>query len=203
MASNLPVVAAPWPINIVRYDVQPASSFLANPDNFRIHPLHQQAATEGSLDELGWIDDVIVNLRLGAEWGADQGVETMVNGHLRVSLALRRGDETPVPVKFVNLSPSQEALALQIFDELTSQAIKDREKMAALQQKVMPANASLQEMCAGMAAKDGITPPHHLQPVRIDDRGRLHEHGQIECPECGAMFAPHASTPWIRHNLMD
>jgi hypothetical protein len=146
----------PWPINIVRYDVQPASSFLANSANFRVHPKTQQDSTKGSLDELGWIDEVMVNLRTGSEWGADQGVETMINGHLRVTLALREGDETPVPTKYVDLSPEKEALALLIFDELTAQAFKDKEKMAALMQGTTTGNEALQQMCADMAAREGL-----------------------------------------------
>jgi DNA modification methylase len=98
----------------------------------------------------------MVNLRLGAEWGTDQGVETMINGHLRVTLALREGDDTPVPVKFVDLSPEKEALALLIFDELTNQALKDKEKMAALMHETKPQSASLQEMLAQMAAAEGL-----------------------------------------------
>jgi hypothetical protein len=155
MAKASPQVT-PWPINIVRYDVKPASSFLANEKNFRIHPKIQQDSTKSSLDELGWIDEVMVNLRLGSEWGADQGVETMINGHLRVTLALREGEDTLVPVKFVNLSPEKEALALLIFDELTNQAFKDKEKMAALMHTTKPQSASLQEMCARMAAAEGL-----------------------------------------------
>ena len=79
----------------------PASEFLANPLNWRIHPQFQQEAMTGALNEIGWIDEVTVNTRTGR----------IVDGHLRVTLALRAGDNTPVPYKEVDLSEEEEALS--------------------------------------------------------------------------------------------
>ena len=112
---------------IVKHDVQPASIF-SHPTNCRIHPPLQQAATQGSLDELGWIDEVIVNIQ----------TQHVINGHLRISLALRQGDETPVPVKYVSLSPEEELTALAIFDPITGMAIADKGKLDALLRDVKP-----------------------------------------------------------------
>ncbi len=68
--------------------VEPASSFLANPNNWRIHAKPQQKAMQGALDELGWIQTVLVNVT----------TKNMIDGHLRVTLALRQGDDTPCPL---------------------------------------------------------------------------------------------------------
>ena len=119
---------AEWSNRIVKHDVLPASQFLSHPMNFRIHPPLQQAATKGSLDELGWIDEVIVNIQ----------TQHVINGHLRISLALRQGDETPVPVKYVSLSPEEELTALAIFDPITGMAVADKGKLDALLRDVKP-----------------------------------------------------------------
>jgi len=55
---------------------------LANPMNFRRHPKAQVKALEGALDEIGWIQRVIVNKRTGH----------LIDGHARVELALGRGE---------------------------------------------------------------------------------------------------------------
>lgn len=120
-----------WKNRIVKHGEENPEQLLANPSNPRIHPELQQNAVEGSLDEIGWIQDVIVNLRTSDEWGQDQNVETMLDGHLRVKLALRRGEQS-VPVKYVDLSPREEALALATFDPVTGYAGIDREIMSGL-----------------------------------------------------------------------
>lgn len=146
-----------WRISIVRYDIKPAKDFLAHPLNFRIHPQAQQRATKGSLDTLGWIDEVMVNLRTSADWDpGERGVETMINGHLRVQLALREGEETPVPVKYVDLSPNDELTALGIFDELAAMVVKDKEKLGQVMQGAKPQDAAVAEMLSNMAQKEGL-----------------------------------------------
>ena len=43
-----------------------------NPRNWRIHPLSQQDALKGVLEEVGWVQEVIINKRTGH----------LVDGHL-------------------------------------------------------------------------------------------------------------------------
>ena len=50
----------------------------ANPNNFREHPMTQSKAMIGSLEELGWISGVVVNINTG----------NLIDGHLRVILIL-------------------------------------------------------------------------------------------------------------------
>ena len=50
---------------IVGYEEVDPEQLLANPRNWRIHPQNQQEALEGVLEEVGWIDDIIVNQQTG------------------------------------------------------------------------------------------------------------------------------------------
>ena len=80
---------------------------LANPLNWRRHPPEQQKALEGMLREVGWVQRVIVNRTTGH----------VVDGHLRVELALRRG-ETAVPVLYVELTEEEEKIVLAAIDPI-------------------------------------------------------------------------------------
>ena len=79
---------APWQNRIVGHaDVAP-DQLVANPSNWRLHGKAQQAALAGALDEVGWVQQVIVNQQTGH----------LIDGHLRVELA--RAANEPVPVVY-------------------------------------------------------------------------------------------------------
>lgn len=135
-----------WRNRIVGYgDVDP-KTLVPNPANYRRHPKRQADATTGSLNELGWVQDVLVNRTSGR----------IVDGHLRVELALQHGAQT-VPVKYVELNEAEERLALATLDPLTYMAETDATALEALLQQVNTGDAALQEMLAGLA-ESVITP---------------------------------------------
>jgi hypothetical protein len=78
--------AAPtaWQNRIVGHaDVAPAD-LVPNPRNWRTHPADQQRALGGALSEVGWVAEVLVNRTTG----------NVVDGHLRIELALARQEPT-------------------------------------------------------------------------------------------------------------
>lgn len=91
----------PWNNRILGHGEEEPAQLLANPKNWRIHPKGQQDALTGALNDLGWLDEVKVNQRTGF----------VVDGHLRVALAISRG-EPSVPVMYLDLSEAEEAEAL-------------------------------------------------------------------------------------------
>lgn len=88
---------------------------LANPLNWRRHPKQQQKALEAMLRQVGWVQRVIVNKRTGH----------IVDGHLRVEVALRR-DEPTVPVIYVDLSKEEEKVVLAAIDPIGGLAQTDQ-----------------------------------------------------------------------------
>lgn len=98
-----------WRNRIVAHGEEDPAQLLANPANWRLHPGLQQEALESVMDEVGWVDTIIVNQRSGY----------VVDGHLRVSLALRRGEKT-VPVQYVDLTDEEEQLILATLDPRTA-----------------------------------------------------------------------------------
>lgn len=117
---------------IVGYGMEPAGEFLANEANWRIHPLRQRELTGDALTEVGWVKPVLVNKRTSPIWGSSRHVETLIDGHLRVSIALARGEQTPVPVAYVDLTPEEEAYVLQTLDPLAALAVTDASKLLEL-----------------------------------------------------------------------
>ena len=148
------------------------------PKNFRIHPKPQQDALSGALNELGWIQRIVVNRQSGH----------VIDGHLRVSLAISR-NEPSVPVVYVDLSPEEESLALLTLDPLSAMAATEASQLDALLRDVQTGEAGLQAMLAELAQDAGLVPPD-FEPVGIDEQGRLDEKAKATCPECGHVFTP-------------
>jgi len=173
-----------WQNRIIRYGEEAPDQLLANENNPRIHPKMQQQALKGSLEEIGWIQDVIVNLRTSEEWGADRGVETMIDGHLRVKLALRH-EQSSVPVKYVDLTPAQERLALATLDPITGYAAIDNEIMSGLLDGVEIENPDLSEFLDTLAEDLGLEWGDEREDFGGDREEPGGEDNMITCPQCG------------------
>lgn len=130
---------------IVGYGEVDPADLLANPKNHRIHPKAQQDALAGSLEEVGWVRDILVNRASGF----------VIDGHARVALALRRGERS-VPVSYVDLTSKEEALVLASLDYITGMAAIDNEQLDALLREVSTGNAALQAMLSDMAKGAGL-----------------------------------------------
>lgn len=133
---------------VVGLEIQRVDQLLANPANFRVHPAAQQAALAGSVDEIGFIDPVIVNKNTGH----------VVDGHLRVVLAMRSGEEA-LPVVIVDLSEEEEKKALLMLDPIAAMAATDKEQLQATLQAVSSDDERIQQMLSDLAEKEGLYKP--------------------------------------------
>ena len=145
-----------WQNRIVGHDVKPASWFLANEDNWRIHARLQGEALTDILSSVGWVAGVLVNLRSDPSWKERQGIPTMVDGHLRVSLALREGEDTPVLLTYTDLMPPEEAFVLATFDPIGALAVADKEKLDELLREVDTGSAAVQKLLDDLAKEAGL-----------------------------------------------
>src|SRR5690348_9768810 len=80
-ARRMTPTTAPLRNRIVGQGTEAPDQLVANPLNWRIHPRAQQEALAGSLETVGWVQQVLVNQRTG----------NLVDGHARVEQALSRG----------------------------------------------------------------------------------------------------------------
>ena len=94
---------------------------IAHEGNWRVHSDDQRSAMRAVLDDIGWVQRIVVNELTGH----------IIDGHLRAELAIESGIET-VPVIYVNLSEEEEALALATFDAVGLAADVDGEALKNL-----------------------------------------------------------------------
>lgn len=169
MADSYKMTGQKWVNRIVGYDNVPPDQLLANPSNFRLHPKRQQDALTGSLNELGWLQDIIVN----------RVTDHVLDGHLRVQLALRNGEAT-VPVKYIELSESEEKLALAVFDPITYMAETDTNLLDDLLNDVSTGEEALQELIAQMHAENEITALQDADGGANNERALGDNHAKIK-----------------------
>lgn len=109
-----------WRNRIVGSGEEKAADILANPLNWRVHPKAQRIAMKAAFDNVGWIQQVILNKR----------TNRLIDGHMRVELAKERGES--VPVIYVDLSLEEEKLALASIDPIGDMASTDKVALSKL-----------------------------------------------------------------------
>lgn len=151
---------------------EPLGQIQFNPRNWRVHPLNQQNALKGVLDEVGWVQEVIVNKRTG----------NLIDGHLRCQLAAREGAKT-IPVKYVDLSEEEEALVLSTLDPIAAMATTDKQKLDELFASIETENADVLKMLDDIAEKERLEyakkDPVDAEP-QIDRAAELNEKWQVK-----------------------
>lgn len=129
--------ARPWGIRIVGTGFEKAGQLLAHPSNWRTHGPAQESQLTSLLHDVGFVAPIIVNVRSDPAWGRDQGVQTMVDGHLRVKAAMARGEDVEVPVVYVDLLPREERRVLLQLDPIGEMAGRDKDVLAGLSEEVV------------------------------------------------------------------
>lgn len=158
-----------WRSRIVGHGEEAPDQLLASPWNWRIHPRHQQEALTGLLDEVGWVQDVIVSKNSGY----------VVDGHARVAIAISRREAT-VPVVYVDLTEAEEKKVLASFDPLGAMAGADKANLDALLQEVRTDDAALRSALRGLADDNGLAwggdpPPGEAPEAEVDRAEELRE----------------------------
>jgi DNA modification methylase len=135
----------PWRSRIVGHGEVPPAELVPNPRNWRTHPSDQQTALSGALGEVGWVAEVTVNQTTGH----------VVDGHLRIELALARREKS-VPVTYVELSEDEERLVLASLDPLAAMAEAEATKLAELLEGLDPGDAALRALLDDLARENDL-----------------------------------------------
>jgi hypothetical protein len=133
----------------------------------------------GVLDQVGFVQSVIVNQRSGF----------VVDGHARVALAISKHQPT-VPVVYVDLDDEEERLILATLDPITALAGSDADQLAALLEGLSSADDAVANLLRDLAPPAqkvlnpddaDLTPP--VEPItRPGDLWLLG--GYTVCPHC-------------------
>jgi DNA modification methylase len=148
--------ASPWERRIVDHAVVAPSTLLAHPQNWRRHPEAQRRAMRAVLDDVGWVQSVIVNRETGH----------ILDGHLRVEEAVARG-EALVPVGYVELTAEQERRVLALFDPIGALASPDPAALADLLASFEVTDGELKVLLADLAASAGVRLPALVDPDEV------------------------------------
>ena len=152
-----------WRNRIVGHGQEDPAALVPNELNWRTHPAHQRKALTEVMDRVGWVQDIIVNRRSGR----------LVDGHLRLTLALERG-EPAVPVVYVDLAPDEEALVLATLDPLAELAEADGETLRTLH-AMLEADGAIADLLEGVATSARLALDEPLlgatEPDDIPDLG--------------------------------
>jgi DNA modification methylase len=170
-------VTTAWRSRITGHAEVAPSELVPHPRNWRTHPSEQQRALAGALGEVGWVTEVIVNQTTGR----------LVDGHLRVELALERQEPT-VPVTYVELTEAEEGLVLATFDPIGAMAAAEEHALESLLASLDPADADLkafiEELARGQETeilRTGLVDPDDVPDVPETPwvkRGELYRLGE-------------------------
>lgn len=116
-----------------------------NPNNYRFHPEPQRRMMDGTFEEIGWIQAVIINKTTG----------NLIDGHMRVQMAIEKGEEK-IPVIMVELSEEEENKALASFDPIGSFAKEERDKLTDLLAGVTTRTEEMHDLLAKVAKRNRI-----------------------------------------------
>jgi hypothetical protein len=171
-------MAKQWIKKIVGNADVPPGELVAHDRNFRLHPDAQKAALAGIIEDIGFIKSVIVNQRTGR----------IIDGHLRVHLAMESGQET-IPVEYVDLTEAEELEALATLDPLTALAEVDAAQLDALLRDVQAEHEAVQNMLADLAASNPLPEAAVAEPPE-----EFSEYGEDiptehRCPKCGYQWS--------------
>jgi DNA modification methylase len=164
-------VTAPWRNRITRYGEEAPDQLLAHELNYRIHPKPQQDALRGVLNAVGIVQNVIVSERSGK----------MLDGHLRVELALTDGQPT-IPITFVDVDEDEERVILAALDATAAMAGTDQDILDSLIADIRTSDLG-QELPEGL-----VDLLESLSPVP-ENAGLVDEDSVPEVPETPVTMA--------------
>lgn len=157
-----------WKNRIVGHGEKPADQFTFNPLNYRRHPEEQREAVRKMLGHVGWVTEVIQNVRTG----------NLIDGQARIEEALRQDPEQLIPYTEVDLSPAEERAVLATLDPITGLAEHDQETLDRLMVETTAEMPDLEELLASLHTMVDEEPePPKARKVEFTEHIRI----VIEC----------------------
>lgn len=156
-----------WQNRIVGRAEVPPAGLIPHPQAWRQHPVVQRDALLAMLDEVGWVQAVIVSHRSGY----------MLDGGLRRDAALQRRQEL-VPVVYVDVTEDEERLILAALDPIAGLASTDEKALSSLLADLKTESPELRALVEACA----VGPlPDAMDSEALNDAGPLPT-DPVTCP---------------------
>jgi hypothetical protein len=124
-----------WKDRIVAYDKVSPDALIANVMNYRKHPAAQRRALLSVINDVGFVQPVVVNVN----------TKNIIDGHLRVELA-KEQKVSEISVIYVNVDEMEEKKLLSTIDPITNMAIIDHQMFDELLKQVATTEAVVNDM---------------------------------------------------------
>jgi len=147
-----------WKNRIVAYSEEAPDQLLAHYANTNSHTNEQRQALKALLEEVGIVQNIIVNDR----------TQRLIDGHLRVEQAITEEQKT-LPVTHIDVSEEEETKIILFLDPIARLAYPNKENIELLLETIELDNEPLENLL-----KDATKPKKEKKPVT--------------CPECGHEF---------------
>jgi len=134
-----------WQNRIIKTEFVNPKTIVKNPDNYREHPDLQRQMMDSILDQVGWVQTVIVNVTTGH----------LIDGHMRVEEAIAHGEDS-IPVTFIEISEEEESRILATFDPVGSFAKESSKKFEGLISNITADNTALSDLVAKVAKRNRL-----------------------------------------------
>lgn len=120
-----------------------------HPSNWRVHDAEQRDALREVLNDIGWVQRIVVNKRTG----------NILDGHMRVDEAFKLG-EPKVPVLYVDLSEEEERRMLAVMDPIGGMAKVDKRRLRAVVEGLQTQGEGLGRLVEDLKRKAGLESDH-------------------------------------------
>lgn len=134
-----------WNNRIVEYAEVDPKHLIPNPKNWRTHSSTQSSVLKGVMNEVGIVQNVIVNRKTGR----------LIDGHLRVELAIKTNQAT-VPVTYVEVEEAEESYLLATLDPISALAGSDVQILQELLTDVKTTDDSVADLIQQLANQDKL-----------------------------------------------
>jgi hypothetical protein len=138
-AEPVPQVKSAFRDRIKRLDHVQAKELIANPHNWRTHGEHQSAAMKGILNEVGWVDALLVR-------EDEEGRYQIIDGHLRAT----QDPDGMVPILVLDVTEAEATKILLTFDPIGAMAGVNTVELNTLVEDVDFESATLRKLLDDM-----------------------------------------------------